>query len=138
MKVVGIEIKSTEAILVVLERDGDGNITQSKECIKFGIKDSQDNNQVRQFMKQVKVSLNNINPDTIGLLARNGKAKGMMTPSPFSFKLEALFQLYDKKEVTFIWPQTISAFLKKNPRKIEPEKIYQDGAFNVAYYLLNQ
>ena len=40
MKVIGIEIKSMEAILVVLEKDEDGVITQSNESIKIGITDS--------------------------------------------------------------------------------------------------
>jgi hypothetical protein len=138
MKVIGIEIKSTEAILVVLEKDGAGVITQSDESTKIGITDSASNSQVRQFMQQVKASLDNINADEIALVARNGKAKGTMTPSPFSFKLEGLFQLYDKKDVQFVWPQTVSAFFKKRPCGISPSKKYQENAFNLACYILNK
>ena len=85
MKVIGIEIKSNEAIVVVLEKDATGKIVQSVESTKIGIADSASNNQVRQFMQQVKASLDNINADEIAILARNGKAKGTMAPSPFSF-----------------------------------------------------
>jgi hypothetical protein len=138
MKVVGIEIKSTEAVLVVLEKDANGVITQSDESTKIGITDSVSNSQVRQFMQQAKASLDNINADEIAILARNGKARGTMAPSPFSFKLEGLFQLYEKKEVQFIWPQTLSASFKKNPCTISPAKKYQGDAFNLAYYLINK
>ena len=57
MKVLGIEIKSNEAILVVLEKDSAGVITQSDESTKIGITDSASNRQVRQFMQQVEASL---------------------------------------------------------------------------------
>jgi len=137
MKVIGIEIKSTEAILVVLE-DSNGVIKQTAESTKFGINISENNNQVRQFMQQVRASFDNINADFIGILARNGKAKGVMMPSPFSFKLEGLFQLYEKREIIFVWPQTVSAFLKKNECPQSPDKKYQMAAFHLAYYLLNK
>jgi hypothetical protein len=138
MKAVGIEIKSSEAILVVLEKQSDGKIVQTNECIKFGIDDSESNSQVRQFFQQVNASLDNIKPTFIAIVARNGNAKGILKPSPFSFKLEGLFQLYDKKEVEFVWPQTISSYLKKNTRTISPSKKYQEDAFNLAYYMLNR
>lgn len=78
MKAVGIEIKSLEAILVVLEKRADGQVVQTDQCIKFGIDDSQSNDQVRQFFQQVKASLDTINPDIIGIVARNAKAKGII------------------------------------------------------------
>lgn len=138
MKVIGVEIKSNEAILVVLEKDANGVITQSDESTKIGITDSASNIQVRQFREQVKASFDNINPDVVAILARNGKAKGTMTPSPFSFKLEGLFQLYEKKDIQLIWPQTVSAYLKNKVCNISASKKYQDNAFNLAYYLLNK
>ena len=135
---MGIEIRSSEAILCVLEKHSSGQIEQTKECTKFGIDDPQSNAQVRQFFQQVNVSLDSIDPGIIGIIARNGKAKGMMAPSPFSFKLEGLFQLYGKKEVELIWPQTVSAYLKKHPIPITPHKKYQQDAFNLAFYLINR
>ena len=138
MKVIGIDIKSSEAILVVLERHSGEKITQTNECIKFGIDDQESNAQVRQFFQQVKVSLDTINPDIVGIVVRNGNAKGRMAPSPFSFKLEGLFQLYDRKELEFVWPQSVAAYLKKNPVTMAPHKKFQQDAFNLAYYLINR
>lgn len=138
MKVIGIEIKSMEAILVVLEKDEGGIIRQSNESTKIGIIDSANNNQIRQFKQQVKASLDNINADRISILARNGNAKARMAPSPFSFKLEGIFQLYEKVDIEIIWPQTVLAFLKKTPCTLSPGLRYQENAFNLACYLLNQ
>lgn len=138
MKVLGIQILSNEAILVVLEKNEDGNVNQTKECAKFEIKDSEDSRQVRQFRDQINAAFDTIRPDKIGLVARNGKAKGRMAPSPVSFKLEGLIQLYDRIEVEFVWPQTISAFAKKNPIALTADKKYQQDALEVAFMLLNR
>lgn len=138
MKALGVQIQSTEAILVILEKDKNGNIQQSSESTKFGIKDSESNDQIRQFRDQVNASLDNINADVIGILARNGRARGTMTPSPLSFKLEGIFQLYEKTDINLIWPQTLSAYYKKNPCPLTPEKKYQQDAFMLAYYLLKK
>jgi hypothetical protein len=61
----------------------------------------------------------------------------MMAPSPVSFKLEGIIQLYEKVEVEFVAPQTTKAFLKKNACPVLPFKKKQQDAFDVAYYLLN-
>jgi hypothetical protein len=138
MKAVGIDINSLEAVLVVLAKSSNGQVIQTNECIKFRINESESNVQVRQFLQQVNASLDTINPDVIAILARNGEAKGRMAPSPFSFKLEGLFQLYTRKDVELVWPQTLSAYFKKTPRTLTPDKKFQEDAFNMAYYLLNR
>lgn len=136
MKTLGIQIKSTEAILVVLKQDAAGTIVQTDECTKFKIEDMYDSDQVRRFRDQVNVALNIIKPDKIGICKRNANGKGKMAPSPSSFKLEGIIQLYDKVPIVFVAPQTIQAFLKKRTRTINPENKYQQDAFDLAYLLL--
>lgn len=138
MKTIGIEIKSLEAILVVMEEDASGNIVQSDDSIKFSIQDSKSNDQVRQFWAQLNASFDSINPDRIGILARIASAQSKFSSSGYSFKLEGLFQLYEKMEVEIISPQTISAFLKRNPCPTAPNNKYQANALNLAYYLLKE
>jgi hypothetical protein len=137
MKIIGIQIKSSEAIIVVLERDENGEIKQTNESIKFDISDPNNVNHVRQFKDQINSAFDNINPDRIGILARNAKAKGKMAPSPMSFKLEGIIQLYDKKDSEFFWPQTLLAYYKKNPAAPVAKHVYQQEAFNLAHYLFN-
>jgi hypothetical protein len=136
MKTVGIQISGSEAIIVVLEEDGE-NIIQLPESTKVKIDNHDDALQVKQFRDQIDVLLDAIKAEKIGVLARNPKAKGRMAPSPLSFKLEGIIQLYDKQDIEFIWPQSIHAFKKKN--KIPETSLkYQQDAYNVAFYLLNK
>lgn len=138
MKVLGIHIKSNEAILVVLMKDDQGVITQLPESTKFKIDDPTDNIQVRQFRDQVNTAFDTISPEKIGIMARNYKAKGTRAPSPMSFKLEGIMQLNEKYPISFVWPQSVAAHFKKNQPTISPSKKLEQDAFNVAYYLINQ
>ncbi|MBA3647460.1 MAG: DUF3010 family protein [Chitinophagales bacterium] len=61
-----------------------------------------------------------------------------MKPSPISFKLEGVFQLYDDIEIGFIAPQTVTAYLKKHQPPIQPKYSYQQHAFNLAFYLITK
>lgn len=137
MTTVGIQIKANEAILVVLQRDDNGVISQTNQSTKYKIEDHLDNAQIRQFKDQINVALDAVKPDRIGIIARVASAKGPMKVSPLSFKLEGIMQLYDKKKVEFVWAQTLSAFFKKSPTTLNPVHQYQKDAFELALYLLN-
>lgn len=142
MKTIGIQIKSTEAIMVVLEKDDAGNITQTNESAKFGIEDPTKPYQVKQFRDQINAAFDSIGSSRIGIVARVAKAsrkrndENDRNPSPISFKLEGIIQLYDKVEVEVIWKQTTSAFFKKNPKSGKPKNKYQEDAYNVALFLM--
>ncbi len=137
MKTIGIQIKSREAILVVLEKDAVGNITQTIESAKFGIDDPTKPNQVRQFRDQINAAFDSIGATRIGIVARNANGKGDRAPSPISFKLEGIIQLYEKVDVEEIWKQTTIAYFKKNSKLGSAKNKYQEDAYDVAYYLMN-
>lgn len=137
MKALGIQIKTNEAILVIL-KEKDGEITQTDECAKFEIADIYNSNHVRQFRDQINIALDTIKPNRVGIYKRNVNGKGKMAPSPASFKLEGIFQLYEKSDIEFVAPATIAAFLKKNPAPIKAKNKYQQDAFDLAYLLLKK
>ncbi len=137
MKTLSIQIKSNEAILVILKKEADGSIVQTTESTKFLLEDHTNSDQVKQFLVQINAAIDTINPDKIVVLARNANAKGKMTPSPISFKLEGIIQLYDKKKVDFIWPQGVTAYLKKNNVQLQALHKYQQDALVAAYMTLN-
>lgn len=137
MKTIGIQIKSNEAILVVLVKDKDGNLTQCENSTKFKIDDPTQQDQVRQFRNQISSFFDSVQASKIGIVARNANAKGKMAPSPTSFKLEGIIQLYEKTDIEIVWKKTTDAYFKKNPKTMNPEKIYQSDAFDVAYFLTN-
>lgn len=136
MKSIGIQIKSNEAILIVLEKDALGNISQTNESVKFDIADHKDNIQIKQFQNQIKTAFDHINASRIGIIARLEKGFGQNKPSPVSFKLEGIIQLYDKIAIEIVSPQTLSAYYKKNPKSIKSKLKYQENAFDLAYYLI--
>ena len=141
MKVIGIQIDSDEAILVVLHKDANGTITQTDECVRFNIADHSISAQVQQFRDQVNSTFDLIAPTIIGIKMRNAKARERGTvrpPSPISFKLEGIIQLYSKCNIDFVWPQTITAFKKRNGDFPASKNKYQQDAFDVAYYLLKK
>jgi hypothetical protein len=136
MRVVGIQIKSSEAILVVLNMENDGTVLQTSQSVKFGISESQDSIQVRQFRDQVNATLDSIKPDKIVLLAR--QHRGMKAASPLSFKLEGIIQLYEKSPIEFIAPQTVQAYKKKYTIDIDPKQKQQRDAFDAAYIVIKK
>jgi hypothetical protein len=137
MKVIGIQIKSKEAILVVLEKEASGIIVQTNESAKYSIDDPANPSQVKQFRDQINSAFDSINAFRIGIVARNANGKGERAPSPISFKLEGIIQLYDRIEVELVWKQTTNAYFKKNAKSIAAKHKYQEDAFDLAYYLIN-
>lgn len=137
MKVIGIQIKSKEAILVVLEKNDSGNIVQTNESAKYGIDDPANPNQVKQFRDQINSAFDSIGATRIGVVARNPNGKGERAPSPISFKLEGIIQLYENIEVELVWKQTTNAYYKKHTKTISANNKYQADAFDLAYYLIN-
>jgi hypothetical protein len=97
--------------------------------------------EVQQFRDQVNSTFDLIAPTVIGIKMRNAKAKErgkVRPPSPISFKLEGIIQLYSKCNIDFVWPQTITAFKKKNGSFLASKNKYQQDAFDIAYYLLTK
>lgn len=141
MKVIGIQLDGDEAILVVLSKDENGVITQTNECVRFNIADHSNSVQVQQFRDQVNSTFDLINPVCIGIKARNAKATTqgkVRPPSPISFKLEGIIQLYANCNIEFVWPQTITAFKKKKGPFPDSKNKYQQDAFDVAFYLISK
>jgi len=137
MKTIGVQIKSTEAIMVVLEKDVNGNISQTSESTKFHIDDPTKPYQVKQFRDQINSTFDSIGASRIGIVARNANGKGNRAPSPISFKLEGIIQLYEKINIEIVWKQTTIAFFKKNLKTSNAKHKYQASAFDVSYYLMD-
>lgn len=138
MKTIGIQIKSAEAILVVLEKNAQGEIVQTNESAKFDIGDHKIADQIRQFRDQINTEFDSVKPVKIGIVARIASARGERAPSPISFKLEGIIQLYDKLDVQLISKLTLIAHFKKNPCGVVAKHKYQQDAFDLAYYLMTK
>lgn len=135
MKVIGIDIDKSKAIFYVLEQNNDKSIASVSEGLKtLSLADDADNTQVRAFKTGIHDFFNQIKPQRIALLTR--QSKGRFKAASVSFKIEGLIQCYEKIEVDFVSPQTVKAFIKKNPLTIELDFNYQEGAAQLASYLI--
>jgi hypothetical protein len=136
MKVIGIDIDKSKAIFYVLEKKSDGEIVQIDGLKSLSLSNDTDNSQVRAFRTGIQEFFNEIKPQKITLLAR--QTKGRFKAASVSFKIEGLIQCYEKVEVEFVSPQSVKAFIKKNPLPFKLEFVYQEGAAQLAYYVINK
>lgn len=133
MKVIGIEIDKSKVVLYAIEVVG-GNIENLMgEFQSLTLKNGEDNREVIKFKETVHSFFDDISPDAIAIVAR--QSKGRFKSASISFKLEGLLQLYDKVEIEFISPHTLTAFYKKNPFPITIQHKYQETAAKLANYL---
>lgn len=135
MKVIGIDIDKTKAIFYALEKDADGNIINLTGDFKYvTLNNDTDNTRVREFKSTIHSFFDDINPSKIAILTR--QTKGRFKAAPLSFKVEGLIQCYDKIEIEFLPPPTLTAYYKKNNFNLQLDHNYQEGAAKLAYYLL--
>jgi hypothetical protein len=120
------------------KKDAAGNISQTNESAKFVIDDPTKPNQVRQYRDQINAAFDSIGASRIGIVARNANGKGLRAPSPISFMLEGVIMLYDKIDIEHVWEKTTIAHFKKNVKTGSAKNKYQNDAYDIAYYLMNQ
>ncbi len=136
MKVIGIQIDGSNCIICAVEKT-DQDIELLKESKKLTLKEHHDTEEVKNFQKEIFLTFDTIQPTKIAVRVRQHKSrKGQNPPSALSFKIEGLIQLYDKIDVEFIWPQTISSFKKKNNLPKIEQFNYQTKAAEIATYLI--
>lgn len=137
MKVIGIEIDKKRAVCFALEQGSQGTyINLNGEFKYLDIKEDQDNGEIRNFQSTIHAFFDTITPDAIAIISR--QTKGRFSSSTFSFKLEGLIQCYEKTDVEFISPRTLSSYYKKNALSVPFDNAYQENAVKLANYLLNR
>jgi hypothetical protein len=131
MKVCGIEIKGSEAIIAVASLDGTnlGHVTLNTK--KIALDDDDEAANVKLFSAQVASFVRENSIDRIAIKKR-GK-KGEFAGGPTTFKIEGIFQLLENCEVMLLSPQTITAQSKKFSVQL-PETLnkYQHEAYKAA------
>jgi hypothetical protein len=137
MRVIGIEIDKKRAICFALEQDSQGNYINLTGKFRYlEIQEDQDNGEIKNFQSSIHTFFNSINPDSIAIISR--QTKGRFSSSTYSFKLEGLIQCYDRVDVEFVSPRTLSSYYKKNSLSVPFDNNYQENAAKLANYLLNR
>lgn len=130
MKILGIELKSSEARLVVLETNGNGFECLDISPKKLALTD-ESTKSIRSFVQVFNGFIANNSIDLIAIKQRN--TKGKFAGGPTSFRIEGVIQAVTDIEVLIVSPTTIAASLKKTQLD-RPEflLVYQGSAFEVA------
>jgi len=128
-RICGIELKSSTAILVVLETDQ--AIFADIKLNKVSLEDDESAASIKAFHTAVINFIKDNQVDTVVIKKR--AKKGRMAGGAISFKMEAIIQLNGMAEVEFVSGQGIAAAHKKSafemPKGI---KKYQEAAFMAA------
>lgn len=131
MKLCGIEIKGSEAIIAVASLDGStlGHVALATK--KIALEDDEDAANVKLFAAQVASFVRENSIDRIAIKKRS--KKGEFAGGPTTFKIEGVLQLLDGCEVTLLSPQTITAQAKKQSGEL-PATLnkYQHEAYKTA------
>ncbi len=127
MKICGMELKSSNAVLVVLD---DTEFCDLK-IKKLTIDNDESQEDIRQFCNEFLLFLeqNQIEKVVIKKRAKKGNFAG----GAVTFKMEGLIQLNPQCEVELISSQSISSFEKKNIVEFPSSlKKYQEQAYLAA------
>jgi hypothetical protein len=135
MKVCGIEIKGSEALLAVatLEAGAPAHLALGTKKIALEDDDLADN--VKAFARQARQFFSD-NAITHLAIKKRSK-KGEFAGGPTTFKIEGILQLLDGCEVQLLSPQTVSAQAKKHAIEL-PAGLnkYQHEAYKCACAVL--
>lgn len=130
MNICGIELKSNNAIVSVIQIDIDNeNInfinTKTKKII---LKDDEDKHALLQFQDEIENYLEENKIDKIALKKR--AKKGTFAGGSVTFKSETIIQLNTVCEVNFVTSQAITKYTKVN-EVIFPSELnkYQEQAY---------
>ncbi|MBK7230858.1 MAG: DUF3010 family protein [Saprospiraceae bacterium] len=136
-KLIALDIDKAKLIVCVLQKDESNKISCNDSDFKYIIlKDDKDSREIRNFQTTIYDFFDLIHADRIVILAR--QMKGRFKAASVSFKIESLLQCYPKVDLEFLAPQTLKAYFKKNELQLPVEHAYQEDAFKLGYYLLQQ
>lgn len=140
MKVCGVELKGSEALICLLSKSGD--LFDIPDCrqIRFTLKDSDDQQQMRYFQQSFAKLLEDYKIDRV--VIRQRPHKGKFAGGAVGFKMEGALQALTKVDVEIMTPTQIKEQLKKTPMPVDFRetglKMFQEVAFTTAFaYLSN-
>jgi hypothetical protein len=134
MRVCGIELKGTEAIICLLDFNRGAFTVPDCRIRQFTVSHSQKTESIRDFKFAVSKLIEDYKIEKIAIIER--MQKGKFAGSATSFKLEACLQLIDLP-ISLLNTTDIKDWIKRNPLDVTIEdlglKKFQQLAFNAAY-----
>ena len=135
MNVLGIEIKGSDCICILLSGDK-GSFTVTDFPRKLTLKDSYDSKAVKEFHRELQklISSENVNFTAVKKRTEKGKFAG----GALSFKMEGLIQLASEDQVSFFSGAELSSFVKNSSPAPENLSKYQHQAYFTALKCFTQ
>lgn len=139
MRVCGVELKGSEALICLLSKSGE--LFDIPDCrqVRFSIKDSDDQQQMRFFQQSFRKLMEDYKVEHV--VVRQRLHKGKFAGGAVGFKLEGALQTMDVP-VSIYAPSAIKEQLKHTPLPIDFAdtglKVFQEVAFVTAFAFLNK
>ena len=135
MRVCGVDIKASDAIVVVIDGTKDSFKIIDTGVQKITLGNTNDSEDVQTFKETFHSFVINHHIDKIGIKKRN--TKGQFAGGATSFKIEGIIQLSKNSTVELLAPASISSTIKKEPPPAANQLFaYQKGSYETAYTLL--
>lgn len=140
MRVCGVELKGSEALISLLAKSGE--LFDIPDCrqVRFTIKDSDDQNQMRYFQQAFAKLMEDYKVEHV--VIRQRPHKGKFAGGAVGFKLEGAIQTLPNIDVSIMTSSAIKEQLKKTPLPIDFRetglKQFQEPAFTTAFAFLSQ
>lgn len=134
MKTLGIEIKGSDCICILISGDKN-NFTLETFPKKIGISDSYNSEEIKSFFNELNTLMTSEGLNCIAVKKRN--EKGKFAGGPLSFKMEGLIQLASDCEVTFYSGAQINAMIKSLETDTVSLNKYQMQAYFTAVKCLH-
>lgn len=112
MKICGIELKGSEALLAVASLNAGQAEHLAITTKKIALEDDEDAAQVKDFAARAQAFVTEHGITHLAIKKRS--KKGDFAGGPVTFKMEAVLQMLSGCEVLLLSPQTITAQSKKN------------------------
>ena len=135
MKICGIELKSNTALVAVIDTEPSSILDSANEpeyintkIKKFTLENDEDTNSILNFKQELENFLEEHKIEKVALKKR--AKKGTFAGGAVTFKSEAIIQLNEVCEVSFITSQAITKYTKAN-EIILPNELnkYQEQAY---------
>lgn len=112
MKICGIELKSNNAIVSIIESSNEEINYIDVKLKKIILDNDEDKSSLLSFKNEIESFLTENHIEKVAIKKR--AKKGTFTGGSITFKMEAVIQLNSISEVKFISSQAISKYTKKN------------------------
>jgi hypothetical protein len=135
MRICGVDLTSSDAVICLLELDKGQFILPDCRVRKLTLKKAHNTEDLRQFQSDFAKLMSDYSVDKV--VIRERMPKGKFAGGAISFKLESAIQLIPELKVSILTPSQIKSAISDNPLPVSFAntglKVFQEVAFKAAY-----